>query len=138
MNGFDILKYAALLAKVFQLEEKIRQNPPESVEEYAAAVFEVKALWDEIHAMITSGNVTPGDIQAAHLRNQALWTVAVPAGGQYGIAFNPPVPDDEELLARGFETGDYVVTHWQVPQWKVLKTADADPQWLHLRRIGEN
>lgn len=72
---FDIAKYAALLLKVYQLEEQLRKNPPNGVEEYTQAVMDIKALWEEIHAMVKAGKPTPGDIEAAHLRNQQAWTV---------------------------------------------------------------
>jgi len=100
--GFDILKYAALLAKVFQLEEKLRKDPPSDVESYTAAVIEVKDLWNEIHAMLQAGNVTPGDIEAAHLRNQQEWNADADPN-QDDIAYTTK----EEAIAALH--GDYVL-----------------------------
>jgi len=129
---FDILKYAALVAKAIALTKKINDNRPDDVEEYTAAVLEIKALWDEASAMLKGSKVTPGDIQAVHARAQAMtWT-------EYDVAFNAPVPEDPGLIVRGFQSGDYVGQHWQTSQWKVQKTPFTDPQWNHLRRIGED
>lgn len=118
---FDVMKYAALLLEVFQLEERLRKNPPDDVAEYTAAVMDIKALWDEIHAMVSAGNVTPGDIQAAHLRNQATWD-ASPDPRYDNVFFSKP--DDAD-----YQSGDRVMRTDDSSAWRVEEKNAAVIGW---------
>lgn len=83
----DIQKYAALLAKIYILQDEIRKNPPNDPQEYLASITEIKNLWTEARALVASSDLTPGDIQKAHAMNQSEWVDPKPKADE-------PKPDE--------------------------------------------
>jgi len=125
----DITKYIDLLTRVYQLQDKLRNDPPNDPGEYAALISDIKSLYEEISALLKGGEITAADIRAAHARNQTVWPDPRPPADAklYGVEFDAPIPSKDSLLGGGYVTTDLVYANGDRSKWLVMKRGEMAP-----------
>jgi len=136
----------ALYAKSSALYKQLRETKDpaqyaallEQIEDVAA---DIKTVSVEIRALVNAGNVTEADITAAHARNQQVPVdndapEAPPAGAEYFKGFPFPVPENDELLGRGYVAGNDVQVNTDETEWRIANKSIGGSGWHFLRTIS--
>lgn len=137
--SLNLTQYAALLVRIYELEEQLRTNPPDTPAEYVALVSEIQKLWSEANTLLKRGSITEEQIRElrdeAHAANQQRSNDVGPGTFRYSELLTSE-PDESQLKSGDEIYGNSPVAASQWIVWGGMGRKPSGAGWHLLKTIA--